>query len=88
MKYRYRPSIHHDQLKADRSIARIKQLVAEGYTYEGIADVLNQENYKTLRGLPWKPENVRQVIYRLRHEAPSWYGLAARRAGFTPIPLQ
>lgn len=84
---RYRPVIHHNQRDADRSIRRIRELVGEGYTYEAIAGILNDENYKTLRGKPWTALNVRQIIFKLRSRASSWYGLSARRANFEPAAL-
>lgn len=84
---RYRPVIHHNQRDADRSIDRIRQLVDEGYTYEAVAEILNAENYKTLRGKPWTALNIRQVMFKLRSKASSWYALSARRANFIPAAL-
>lgn len=81
---RYRPMIHHNQRDADRSIVRIRELVNEGYTYEAVAGILNEENYKTLRGKPWTALNVRQIIFKLRSRAASWYAVSARRADFNP----
>jgi hypothetical protein len=56
-------------------------------TYQAIADTLNAENLKTIRGCMWTAENVRQVIHRLRKDMASWYGLAANRARFAPEPV-
>jgi hypothetical protein len=84
---RYHPTIHHNQRDADRSIARIRQLVEIGYTYEAIAEILNDENYRTLRGKPWTALNVRQVIFKLRANSASWYALSARRANFSPAAV-
>lgn len=76
----HRPTTHHNQEFADRSIRRIKQLIIEGLTYQAIADVLNSEGLKTLRGRLWSAVNLRQVVHALRIERRSWYGLSARRA--------
>lgn len=76
----YQPTTHHNQEFADRSIQRIKQLLLDGLTYQAIADVLNNEGLKTLRGMQWTAVNLRQVIHALRVERRSWYGLSARRA--------
>ena len=84
---RYRPLIHHNQRDADRSIDRIRQLMEEGYTYQAVAEILNEENYKTVRGKPWTALNVRQIMFKLRSRPPSWYALSARRANFTPPVL-
>jgi len=81
-KPRYRPAIHHNQLDADRSVRRIKQLLIEGLTYQAIADTLNEEGLKTIRGKAWTNENVRQVLCTLRKKKDSWYALAANRANF------
>jgi hypothetical protein len=76
----YRPTTHHNQADADRSIRRLKQLLIEGLTYQAIADTLNAENLKTIRGKEWTAVNIRQVVHALRIERPSWYGLSADRA--------
>lgn len=81
---RYKPAVHHRQDFADRSVRRIKQLLIEGLTYQAIADTLNEEGLKTIRGKQWTNENVRQVICTLRKEKDSWYALAAQRANFKP----
>lgn len=69
-----------DQAASDKSIRRIKQLLMEGMSYQEMADVLNEEGYLTIRLLPWTALNLRQVVFKLKHEASSWYGLSARRA--------
>lgn len=76
----YRPTTHHNQVDADKSVRRIKQLLIEGLTYQAIADVLNAEGLKTLRGKSWTAVNLRQLVHALRIERPSWYGLSATRA--------
>ena len=80
----YKPSVHHNQTQADRSILRLKQLMLEGLTYELIAQTLNEEGYKTIRQKPWTAVNIRQVVHALRIERKSWYGLSASRANFDP----
>jgi hypothetical protein len=78
----YKPTTHHHQEWADRSIRRIKQLILEGLTYQAIADTLNAEGLRTIRGKIWTAVNLRQVIHALRIERNSWYGLSANRASF------
>ena len=84
MKFKYKPTTHHNQEWADKSVLRIKQLMNEGLTYQAMADVLNEEGLRTIRGRDWTAVNIRQVIYALRIEKNSWYGLAASRARFVP----
>jgi hypothetical protein len=79
--FKYNPTIHHNQKHADLSVLMICQLMTEGYTYRAISQILNEEGYRTIRGILWSPENVRQVISKLRLRKDSWYGLAAERAG-------
>lgn len=76
----YKPSVHHNQSQADKSIRRLKQLMIEGLSYQAIADILNEENLKTIRGRSWTAVNIRQVVHALRIERASWYGLSADRA--------
>lgn len=76
----YRPTTHHNQADADRSIRRLKQLMLDGLTYQAIADTLNEEGLRTIRGKEWTAVNIRQVVHALRIERPSWYGLSADRA--------
>lgn len=80
----YKGAIHHKQDEADRSMNRIRQLVSEKYSIRAIADILNAENYRTIRGRDWTALNVRQVLFKLRHKIATWYALSARRAGFMP----
>lgn len=68
------------QADSDRSIRRIKQLLVESMSYQEMAELLNREGYKTIRLLAWTPLNLRQVIFKIRHQEKSWYGLSARRA--------
>lgn len=76
----YKPTTHHNQADADKSIRRLKQLMLEGLTYEAIARILNEEGYKTIRRRDWTAVNIRQVVHALRIERASWYGLSATRA--------
>jgi hypothetical protein len=69
-----------DQAASDRSIRRIKQLMTEDMSYQEMADVLNQEGYRTIRLLSWTALNIRQVVFKIRHNESSWYGLSAKRA--------
>lgn len=70
-----------DQQASDRSIKRIKSLLLEGMSYLEMAATLNQEGYETIKNLPWTALNLRQVVFKLRHEEKTWYSLSARRAG-------
>jgi hypothetical protein len=74
------------QSEADKSLKRIKSLLMEEpqLSYIELAEILNSEGYKTIRQLPWNANNLRQVVFRLRNELNSWYGLAASRARFVP----
>lgn len=76
-----------NQAASDRSIKRIKQLLAEGVSYAEMVSTLNTENYTTIKNMPWTSLNLRQVVFKLRHAEKSWYGLSARRAGLTISPL-
>lgn len=76
----YRPTTHHNQEWADKSVRRIKQLLIEGLTYQAIAEVLNAEGLRTIRGKEWTAVNLRQLVHALRIERNSWYGLSADRA--------
>ena len=76
----YKPTVHHNQANADKSIRRLKQLMLEGLTYEAIAQVLNEEGLRTLRGKEWTAVNIRQVVHALRIDRKSWYHLSADRA--------
>lgn len=69
-----------NQAESDRSIKRIKQLLDTDLTYREMADKLNAEGFKTIRLAQWTELNIRQVIWKLRHQARSWYGLSANRA--------
>ena len=77
----------HDQAAADKSIKRIRQLMQEEMSYQEMAEILNSENYRTLRGCAWSANNLRVIIHRLREKLNSWYGLSSKRCGFTPEPL-
>lgn len=76
----YKPTVHHNQADADRSIRRLKQLMLEGFSYQCIADILNDEGLKTIRGKDWTAVNIRQVVHALRIDRPSWYAVSATRA--------
>lgn len=77
---------HLSQQAADKSIKRIKSLLQDepSLSYIELADILNGEGYTTIRQLPWNANNLRQVVFKLRKELNSWYGLAAARARFVP----
>lgn len=77
------------QSEADKSVKRIKSLLLEepGLSYIELAEILNSEGYRTIRQLTWNANNLRQVVFRLRNELNSWYGLAATRARFEPAPI-
>jgi hypothetical protein len=79
-----RKPVHAEQKNADLSVERIKQLTREDYSYQAMADVLNREGYRTLRGKEWNANNIRQVVFKLRRHMPSWYGLSATRANYSP----
>lgn len=72
-----------NQAASDRSIKRIKSLLLEGMSYAEMAATLNDENYTTIKEQPWTVLNLRQVVWKLRNEQKTWYGLSARRAGLT-----
>lgn len=69
------------QRDGDRSVRRIKELLQQGCSYAEICETLNFEGYKTLRLKEWSSVSIRQLIYKLRHQLNTWYGLSARRAG-------
>lgn len=83
-----RPPITHDQKAADRSVRRIKQLLTIGEMSQAeMVEILNDEGYLTLRLKPWTAVNLRQVIWKIRHQDRSWYLLSQRRAGLVIEPL-
>lgn len=69
------------QKDGDRSLRRIRGLLEEGCSYAEIVETLRIEGYKTLRLKDWTTVSLRQVIFKLRHQLKSFYGLSARRAG-------
>lgn len=71
-----------DQAQADRAIRRIKALVEEGLSYRTICETLAQESYLTISGKPWTVQNLKILIYRLRHKASSFYAISQKRCGF------
>lgn len=75
------------QKDGDRSVKRIKELLAQGISQAEIVETLNAENYLTLRLKKWTSLNLRQVIFKLRHDLRTWYGLSARRANLFISPL-
>ena len=75
-----KPTKTLNQAEADRSIRRIKQLLAEGMSQAEMCETLNREGYRTIRNLPWNALNLRQTLWKIRHQEKSWYGLSARRA--------
>lgn len=77
-----------DQAQADRAIRRIKSLVDEGCRYAEICQILRQEGYKTIRGQDWTVNNLRILVFRLRHKVRSYYAISQRRTGFLASPAQ
>ena len=75
------------QQDGDRSIKRIKQLLAEECGYAEIVETLRMEGYKTLRLKDWTIVSLKQTIWKLRHHVKTFYGLSARRAGLLIKPL-
>lgn len=73
----------HSQTDADRSIRRIKSLIAEGCSYREMTEILEQEGYRTLTGKSWTANNLRILVYRLRHQWKSFYALSQQRANLT-----
>lgn len=71
----------HDQQAADRSVRRIKELMQQGLSQSEMVETLNAEGYRTLRLHPWTVNNLRQILWRIRHDLRSWYGLASSRCG-------
>jgi hypothetical protein len=71
----------HSQKDADRSIRRIKEMIAQGLSQNEMVETLNQEGYRTIRLRLWNTNNLRQVLFKIRHELRSWYGLASSRCG-------
>lgn len=71
----------HDQKAADRSIRRIKEMVQQGLSQDEMIELLNQEGYRTIRLRAWNKNNLRQVLFRIRHSLKSWYGLSSSRCG-------
>lgn len=68
------------QAASDRSIKRIKELLQDGMLQAEIVETLNSEGYKTIRLQLWNVNNLRQVIFKIRHAVKSWYCLSSRRA--------
>ena len=71
-----------NQLEADRALWRIKTLVEQGLTYKQICQVLNDEGVLTIKNKAWTPQNLKILIYRLRHKARSFYAISQKRCGF------
>lgn len=69
-----------NQVDADRSIKRIKSLLAEELTQGEMVETLDREGYRTIRGCKWTVNNLRVVLHRLRRELATWYGLSCKRA--------
>lgn len=81
------PSNTHSQAASDRSIKRIKELMETGMSQSEMIEVLNSENHKTIRLHDWNLNNLRQVIFRIRHSLKSWYCLSSRRANLVLLPV-
>lgn len=71
-----------DQRASDRSIRRIKELMEQEISQAEMVEILNAEGFTTIRRQPWTVLNLRQVLFRIRHQMKSWYGLSSRRADF------
>lgn len=71
----------HDQRAADRSVRRIKELMQQGLSQGEMVETLNAEGYQTIRLRPWTVTNLRQILWRIRHELKSWYALSSSRCG-------
>lgn len=84
--YANKPTL--DQAASDRSIRRIKQLLAEEMSQIEMVETLNTEGYRTIRRQLWTVTNLKQVLFRLRHEMKTWYGLSAKRANLAMETLQ
>lgn len=74
----------HSQKDADRSIKRIKEMLSQGMSQAEMVETLNEEGYRTIRLCKWNVNNLRQVLFKIRHELKSWYGLARQRCGLQP----
>jgi len=71
----------HSQKDADRSVRRIKEMIMQGLSQTEMVETLNSEGYRTIRLRAWNVNNLRQVLFKIRHELKSWYGLASSRCG-------
>lgn len=76
-----------NMVEADRSLWRIKGLLEDGLTYREICQVLNDEKILTIKGRPWSPQNLKILIFRLRHKASSFYARSQRKAGLVIEPV-
>lgn len=70
------------QKDADRSVLRIKEMMAQGLSQTEMVETLNSEGYKTIRVHAWNVNNLRQILFRIRYELKRWHGLASSRCGF------
>lgn len=80
-------SKNNSQSDADRSIRRIKSLLLENLTQAEMVETLNQEGYRTIRGARWTVINLRVVLFRMRHDLATWYGLSRKRANLSLAAL-
>ena len=76
-----------NMVEADRSLWRIKNLLDEGYTYREICQTLNDDGILTIKGKAWSPQNLKILIFRLRHKASSYYARSQKKAGLVILPL-
>ena len=74
-------------VEADRSLWRIKGLLEDGLTYREICQVLNDEKILTIKGKAWSPQNLKILIFRLRHKARSFYARSQKKAGLVIEPV-
>lgn len=76
-----------NMVEADRSLWRIKILLEQGLTYREICQVLNDEDIRTIKNRSWTPQNLKVLIFRLRHAARSFYARSQRKVGLVIEPV-
>lgn len=78
-----KPLLQHE---ADRSVRRIKSILLEtpDISYAEMAEILTMEGYVSIKGLPFTTVNLRQIIFKLRRDLKTYYGISSRRCGFQP----
>jgi hypothetical protein len=76
-----------NQKAADKALARLKQLLEEGCGYAECCDTMNSENYRTIKGKLWTVQNLKILVFRLRHKCASFYAISQRRANLQIEPI-